>query len=243
MKLNGNNSGNRIRGNGNVIGSGNVVQTLTQEHHHHHKTNNSTDPNKGDDVIGAAVGLFIVAVGVGWLYVKNAEWVYHYIKLASLVAGLPSLITLAYLLINRSDEVRGTVAALYGVLLSSCVFGLAMYGQTMLDPRIIELSQQSSTPIQFWNGLNSYGHNIVVGCMVGAIFVGVAAIFALFMGVFIALYAFGDGDTEGNGFLRLVNPFRPVRGGIISGFALAFGWFFESGYALQIFSSFSGQAA
>lgn len=224
----------RVKGNGNVVGDHNVVNSKREVHHHHHHGSSSKDGKSEDDAAGIGIGIVAAVLTVTWLFVQHSTEIYLYIKLGALVSGLPFLGVIILGLVWNAADNKQFVAAIFGFAVSAAAFLLALYGQESLDPKILEFSQQAKGAWGFWQGLTEHGHNIVIGSLIGAICVGATVFFALLMGVFVLWHFLAETDIEDSAVLRILTPFRPSRGGVFATFLLLVAFAFQSGFVFEI---------
>lgn len=224
----------RVKGNGNVVGDHNVVNSKREVHHHHHHGSSSKDGKSEDDAAGIGIGIIAAVLTVTWLFVQHSTEIYLYIKLGALVSGLPFLGVIILGLVWNATDNKQFVAAIFGFAVSAAAFLLALYGQESLDPKILEFSQQVKGAWVFWQGLTEHGHNVVIGSLIGAICVGATVFFALLMGVFVLWHFLAETDIEDSAVLRVLTPFRPSRGGVFATFLLLVAFAFQSGFVFEI---------
>lgn len=231
----------RIKGSGNVIGNNNTVSSRREEHHHHHHHGGSSKSGSdGDDAAGAGFGILFAALVVCWFFVRQAPEIYFYIKLGALVSAVPLLGVVAFAFSENVPDNKQIAATIFGFALSAATFFLAQYGQDRLDPQLLLFGQQARDAWAFWQGLTEYGRNLVVGNLTGAICLGTTAFFSLLMGIFVLWHFVSDADVEDSFILRLLNPFRPSRGGILAGLAILVAWAFETGFVFEVLKSAAG---
>jgi hypothetical protein len=231
-----------IRINGNVVGNNNTVSSRREEHHHHHPHGGSSKSGSGgDDVAGAGFGMLFAVLVVCWFFVRHAPEIYFYIKLGALVSAVPLLGVVAFAFSENAPDNRQITATIFGFALSVATYLLAQYGQDRLDPQLLQFGQQARDAWTFWKGLTEYGHNLVVGNLAGAICLGATAFFSLLMGISILWHFVSDADVEDSFLLRLLNPFRPSRGGILAGLAILVAWAFETGFVFEVLKPAAGQ--
>ncbi|MGF7192204.1 hypothetical protein JOE11_005282 [Robbsia andropogonis] len=234
----------RIKGSNNTIGNGNVVnsnnrkeETHIHSHHHH----NSSQASGRDDAAGIGLGALAALVTTVWFFVKNAELVYQDLQLGSLFSIVPSLVALLIIMfVNRSDNKR-IVAGVYGIVIGALGFVLSAYGQAQLPPDVLDFSHRAVNAWVFWKDLSHTQQNSVVGSLLGAIFVGGTVLFNCFMGIFVSIDALVDGNS--GALLRLLNPFRPGRGGTASAVLLVISALFSSGIIFQFIDSLRASAS
>ena len=232
----------RVNGSGNVIGNNNTVNSRREEHHHHHHHGGSSKSGSGgDDAAGAGFGILFAVLVICWLFVRNALEIYFYIKLGALVSAIPLLCVVVFSFSENAPDNRQIAATIFGFALSVATFFLAQYGQDRLDPQLLQYGQQTRDAWSFWKGLTEYGRNVVVGNLTGAICLGGSALFSLLMGFFVLWRFVTDADVEDSFILRLLNPFRPGRGGILAGLSTLVAWAFETGFVFDVLKPTVGQ--
>jgi len=226
----------RVRGNGNVVGSNNVVNSRREEHHHHHHHHGGTSKggNSGDDATGIGFGILGAALVISWFFVRHAEDIYFYIKLGALISAAPFVVILFLAFFRNPFDNKQLVATVFGFTLSAITFFLAQYSQDSLDPRLIQFSQQARDALSFWKGLTEHGQYVVIGSLASAICLGATIFFSLLMGTFVLWHFLSDADFEDSFLLRALNPFRPSRGGIFAIFLILTALAFESGFVFEI---------
>jgi hypothetical protein len=229
-----NRQGIQVKGDGNVIGNNNVLNSRREEHHHHHYESSSKGGRSGDDAAGVGFGILAAVLTISWLFVQYSAEVYFYIKLGAFVSAIPFFGIFALGIFWNSIDNKQLTAAVFGLVIAGATVLLAQYGQDGLDPGVVQFSQQAKGAWVFWQGLTEYGRNIVVGNLTGAICLGATAFFSLLMGVFVLWHFLADADIEDSLVLRVLNPFRPSRGGIFAILLLVVAWAFESGFAFQL---------
>lgn len=232
----------RVRGSSNVIGDNNTVNSRREEHHHHHHHSGSSKSGSGgDDAAGAGFGILFAALVICWLFVRHAPEVYFYIKLGALVSAVPLLGVVAFAFSENTPDNKQITATVFGFTLSAATFFLAQYGQDSLDPQLLQFGQQARDAWTFWKGLTEHGRNVVVGNLTGAICLGATVFFSLLMGIFVLWHFVSNADVEDSSILRILNPFRPSRGGILAGLAILVAWAFESGFVFEVLKPAAGQ--
>jgi len=227
----------RVRGDGNIVGSNNVVNSRREEHHHHHHGGTSKGGNSGDDAAGIGFGILGAALVISWFFVRHAEEIYFYIKLGALTSAVPFLAVLFLAYFWNSFDNRQLTATVFGFVLSTITFFLAQYGHDSLDPSLIQFSQQTRDAWSFWKGLTEHGQHVVIGSLTGAICLGATVFFSLLMGIFVLWHFLSDTDFEDSFLFRALNPFRPSRGGIFAIFLILIALAFESGFVFEILKS------
>lgn len=234
----------RVRGSSNVIGDNNTVNSRREEHHHHHHhsgPSKSGSSSGGDDAAGAGFGILFAALAICWLFVRHAPEVYFYIKLGALVSAVPLLGVVAFAFSENAPDNKQITATIFGFTLSAATFFLAQYGQDSLDPQLLQFGQQARDAWTFWKGLTEHGRNVVVENLTGAICLGATVFFSLLMGIFVLWHFVSNADVEDSSILRILNPFRPSRGGILAGLAILVAWAFESGFVFEVLKPAAGQ--
>ncbi|MCD4483757.1 hypothetical protein LQR31_04610 [Chromobacterium vaccinii] len=78
----------RVRGNSNIVGNNNKVNSRHEEHHHHHHHGKSSSSG-GDDAAGAGLGIIFVVLLVCWIFVRHAAEIYLFIKIGAVVSVIP----------------------------------------------------------------------------------------------------------------------------------------------------------
>ncbi|MDR1530443.1 MAG: hypothetical protein LBS40_08660 [Burkholderiales bacterium] len=220
----------RVKGNGNIIGNNNTVNNRREELHYHHG-GSSKGGSGSDDAVGVGVGILFVVWAICWIFVRHAPEIYFYIKLGALVSAIPLLIGVVIFAFSRkAPDKRQIAATIFGFALSATTFFLAQYGQDRLDPQLLQFGQQARDALAFWKGLTEYDRNVVVENLIGVIGLGATVFFSFLMGIFV-LWRFVYGtDIEDSFILRILNPFRPSRGGIFACLCILIAWAFESGF-------------
>ncbi|MCD4483756.1 hypothetical protein LQR31_04605 [Chromobacterium vaccinii] len=118
---------------------------------------------------------------------------------------------------------RSIAPVIFGFLLSIAGFFLAQYGQGRLDPQLIQFGQQAPDAWTFWKGLSVYGQYLVMGNLMGSICLGAGVFFSLLMGFFVLWHFLSETDKEDGFIFRILNPFRPSRGGVVSVLTITLG--------------------
>lgn len=225
-----NNSNIRVNGNGNYIG-GNVIDNRREYHHHHNKP-----PRRGDDTNGEFAAIIFTTLIVIWFYSKHAYEIYEYIKAGAFVSSILFMLVLAIGILYKPEETKLLYAASYGLLISLITMLLAQFGINNLDPRLVEIGQQSKNAWVFWSQLNAYGHQLIIGSLGGAVFSGIAVILSVLMSTNLLWCTIADSYYEYEYITRFLAPFRPSVAGVISFILVFLGWLFISGNLFRVIS-------
>ena len=228
----------RIKGRDTIIGDGNTVNSNNNNHnhnhnHHHHHT--SSKSNGGDDAMGigfAALAAFITTV---WFFVKNAELVYGDLKLGAIISVIPSLLALLIMLLTNGAENERLASSIYGIVTAALGFILSSYALGQLPQEILDFSHRTNSAWAFWHALDHTQENAEIGSLVCAVCAGGAVLLNFAMGIFVSIDALVDGQS--GVLLRMLNPFRPSGGGIMSAIFLVAGAAFASGLVFEFIDS------
>jgi hypothetical protein len=233
----------RIKGSGNVIGDNNNVDNRREEHHnHYHNTYTSSRSGNGENDAASIVFVILFAVSViCWIFIRHATEIYFYIKFCALASVIPLLGVVVFSFLEDTLDSRKIATITFCFALSITAFFLAQYGQERIDPELLQLGQQTQGALAFWKGLTEYGRNIVIGNLFGAISLGATVFVSLFMGIFVLLNNVFSLDVENSSVLRILNPFRPSRGGVFASMTIIAAWVFESGFIFEALRPATGQ--
>ncbi|NKI72366.1 hypothetical protein GN109_23350 [Collimonas pratensis] len=223
----------RIKGNRNIVGNNNSVNSRHEEHHYHYHQGASSKPNKSDDAAGAGIGVLFALATTCWFFVKNSDAVYFYLQLAACISCAPIIATWLLVIFGNDVDNKQTVAACYGVVIAFITFMLALYGQSQLDPALLLLSQNAKNGWEFWQRLSPYGQEVVIGSLISAICIGGAAFFNFLMGLFVTWDVIASDYYDSHVMSRILNPFRPKIGGVLIAFLTLIAAAFQFGFVFN----------
>lgn len=233
MYSNRNQSNFHIRGDGNVLGDNNVINSRQESHYHKHQHKHSSASTNDEDAKGIAGGLIFILLVAVWTFVRHASEIYFYLGIGTVVALVPYLMLAIFGIFSEPPERKHMIAMAFGSSIAILAFFLIQSAQGSMDPKLIQFSQEANNAWVFWSGLTPYGRDLVVGNMVGAAFISVSIFFAFLMGCFVLVHYLLDSNLSSDTLLRILMPFRPNRGGIFAAVMLAASWAFTSGYVFQ----------
>jgi hypothetical protein len=228
-----------VKGDGNVVGDHNQVNSsttvLNEQHVHNHQTpRKSNSSSSGDDAIGFAASIGLAVVTGLWLFFRHSAELYYYVKLASVVAlGLALVATaIRALWSDRNGPTTLDIAA--SLILSLAVFISAMYCERQLNPQLSDLATSAKNGIEFWKGLNSLGQRLAVEtALAGALLLlGTSASMFASLRIF-SLGALGASDFD-YWVTRFLYPFRPSRSVVLGAVACVFAIASASGALFQL---------
>lgn len=233
MGNNRNQSRNHITGNNNILGDNNLVNSRTESHFHQHNHRNSSPDTSENDAKAITGGLAVTLLVGVWMFVKHASEIYYYLHLALLISLVPFIAMTIAAFLNPPPERKHIVALFFGAALSATALFLIQNAQGQLDPELLSLSQNAKDAWSFWSGLTQYGRDLVIGNMFGAALIAVSLCFNFLMGWFVFFHYLQD-NYFSELLVRMLAPFRPNRGGILSTLSLLIAWSFSSGTIFQL---------
>lgn len=234
-----------IGGNGNVLGTGNTINSQHDEHHHHHHhhhspRNNSSPPREpSKDAAGIGVSILFVALVICWQFTRNADEVYFYLYLALAISFCPFVCLGALNFQSGANNLKHQMPTIYGGCIGILSFAIAIYGQNNLDPQVIQLGVNTKDAFLFFKHLTVFGKYIVFGHLIGVIFISICAGLLILSGMFV-LWSIAFNATYANSAaIRFLYSFRPHISNRICIFLLVMAWAFESDLVFQVIKSIS----
>jgi hypothetical protein len=124
-----------VKGNSNVVGDSNKINSPTIVQHVHNRViNNVRSDKRGNDAIGFLLSVgFAVITGI-WLFFKHSADLYFYVKLAALVAVALVILTLLVRVVWSDLEGPTVVDFIASIILAILLFAAAVYSEQQLHP-------------------------------------------------------------------------------------------------------------
>lgn len=223
---------NAIIGNGNIVGDGNTISNNNIRNYNYH--NNGNNKNDGNAI---AIGFLVAALAAIWFLLGNFNQIYLALELTSLGSMLFVFIGYSVLLYKNELENKDIGYGITSLVFMAAVFFVIQIIRTSTPDDLIRLANTSSSPVQYFLGLNGYGKNLAISVGTSTI----CMIFCTGVNLLISIkqlsYSLADYQQSGFWFtlFRLVNLFKRKNGFIFISIFLIFSIFSVKGLIFNFF--------
>ena len=150
-----------VNGDGNAIGTGNIVNVLKEHHVHHHNNRNGGGGGESDGkgevgtVLGGLLAIALAIAALSYWFAKYESQVYTVAFIVALLEGAAAFCAIAVTVYVQNYAAAGrnvAILTLAAVLAYTITSAVGDY-----NPRLTELANQAIGFKEFWCQLNLYG--------------------------------------------------------------------------------------
>lgn len=167
----------RLRGDGIIVGNGNV-QYVNKSTRHYHGGGRSDNDGAGAVVLALGAGAMIAL----WAFVKNLPDIYAYMRLAAMVSLVPFAIAAAVAWVNDTTDDSILSFGIVSVVLAVGVALITQYGERTLSSELVEIARQYPW-FKFWESLSDFGKSVVFRTAGSVLFLGISVLVNILAGL------------------------------------------------------------
>ena len=180
-----------VKGGNNQFGDNNTQNNTTNNTTNNHNGGNNNDSSGG--FIGAAAGI----AGLVLFFFNHIDQIYYYLNFLIFLSVIPSVSAFLILLLTTNVSKTDIIRLVSSTLLAISLYGLAIIARSHAPDIIIKVAHQAPSFLDFWKNLSEIGQKVAVTNFLSAIFIGIAAFFALLGSVRQFAYSLANSNRTG----------------------------------------------